>query len=265
MRLGHVPARLVVGYRGAEYNPYSNDYEVLQSNAHAWDEVWVPTDPAQAPATALSGRWIRIDPTAPGSAGGEMQTASSADAQDTLSSQVSRPRQGLYEEYVPDWMKDSLREMQLRRDQVESGWDNLVLSYDPETQMRWMQSLGFGTNKVPLVLLLSCFVAAGICAFGFRKWILRKAPVPPVESHYATFCHSMARRGIPRASWEGPLAYTDRVAEAFPDDRLAIQRVGSLVAHARYGPAPADSAAVESLESLLARLTASQAASVSKR
>jgi len=115
------------------------------------------------------------------------------------------------------------------------------------------------------VLLLGCFVAAAICAFVFRKWILRKAPVPPVENLYATFCHSMARRGIPRASWEGPLAYTDRVAEAFPDDRLAIQRVGSLVAHARYGPQAADAATVESLQSLLTRLTASQAASSTKK
>jgi transglutaminase-like putative cysteine protease len=265
MREERVPTRLVVGYRGAEFNPYSNYYEVLQSNAHAWDEVWIPTDTSEAPATALTGRWIRVDPTAPVSSTGELQNSSSADAQDTLSSQVSRPRTGLYDEMVPAWMKESLREMQLRRDQVESGWDDLVLSYDPETQLRWVQSLGFGNNKAPFVLLLSCFAAAGICAFVFRKWILRKEPVPPVESLYATFCHTMARRGIPRASWEGPMAYTERAAEAFPDDRLAIQRVGSLVAHARYGPTPADAATVESLQSLLTRLTAAQAASASGR
>ncbi len=265
MRQEKVPARLVVGYRGAEYNPYSDSYEVLQSNAHAWDEVWVPSDPTQAPATATRGRWMKWDPTAPPSRTSELQSSSSADAQDTLSSQLSRRHTGLYDEYVPGWVRDSVREMQLRRDQVESSWDDLVLSYDPETQLRWAQSLGFGATKAPFVLLVSCFVAAGLCAIGFRKWILRKAPIAPVETLYATFCHSMARRGIPRATWEGPLAYTDRVAEAFPDDRLAIQRVGSLVAHARYGPTPADAAVVESLQSLLTRLSASQAVTASKR
>jgi transglutaminase-like putative cysteine protease len=261
MRLEHIPARLVVGYRGADYNPYSDDYVVLQSNAHAWDEVWVPSDD-KPPALSQRGRWIRIDLTAPVSSG-QLASSSGADAQDTLSSQIAHRSSGLYEDYIPTWLKDSMREMQLRRDQVESGWDNLVLSYDPQTQLRLAQALGFG-QRAPIALLLSCFVAGGICVFIFRRWILRKDRVAPVESLYATFCHNMARRGIPRAAWEGPLAYTDRVAEAFPDDKTAIQRVGSLVAHARYGPTPADSAAHENLQSLLVQLTASQAATASR-
>ena len=40
MRLKGVPTRLVVGYQGAQYNPYKNIYVVKQSNAHCWDEVW---------------------------------------------------------------------------------------------------------------------------------------------------------------------------------------------------------------------------------
>jgi transglutaminase-like putative cysteine protease len=262
MRLEHIPARLVVGYRGADYNPYSDDYVVLQSNAHAWDEVWFPSD-GKSPALSQRGSWLRIDPTAPISSAGQLTSSSAADAQDTLSSQIAHRNSGLYEDYLPTWVKDSMREMQLRRDQVESGWDNLVLSYDPQTQLRLAQALGFG-QRAPIALLLSCFVAGGICVFVFRRWILRKDRVTPIESLYAAFCHTMARRGIPRAVWEGPLAYTERVAEAFPDDRAAIQRVGSLVAHARYGRTPADTAAHENLRSSLLQLTASQAATASR-
>jgi hypothetical protein len=54
MRLENVPARIVAGYQGAQYNPYKNIYIVKQSNAHAWDEVWIEADK----------RWRRIDPTA---------------------------------------------------------------------------------------------------------------------------------------------------------------------------------------------------------
>jgi hypothetical protein len=72
----------------------------------------------------------------------------------------------------------------------------------------------------------------------------------------------MARRGIPRAAWEGPLAYTERVAEAFPDDKPVIQRVGALVARARYGPTPLDPATPDHLKSLLTLISASQAAAV---
>jgi hypothetical protein len=70
----------------------------------------------------------------------------------------------------------------------------------------------------------------------------------------------MARRGIPRSTWEGPLAYTERVAESFPDDKLAIQRFGFIVANARYGPTPVEPGAPQHLKSLLTLITASQAA-----
>jgi hypothetical protein len=92
----------------------------------------------------------------------------------------------------------------------------------------------------------------------------RKPPVSPLENLYTAFCRNMAQRGIPRAAWEGPFAYTERVAEAFPDDKLAIQRVGSIVARARYGPVPADPAAPDHLKSLLTLITASQAATSSR-
>jgi transglutaminase-like putative cysteine protease len=52
MRAAAVPARVVTGYLGGEWNPIG-DYLVLrQSDAHAWAEVW------------LDGRgWTRVDPT----------------------------------------------------------------------------------------------------------------------------------------------------------------------------------------------------------
>ncbi len=109
-----------------------------------------------------------------------------------------------------------------------------------------------------------CVIAGGICLVVFKKWMLRQTPVTPVENLYATFCRNMAQRGIPRATWEGPLAYTERVAEAFPDDKLAIQRVGSIVAYVRYGPSPVNADAPHQLKSLLTLLTASQAAATSR-
>ena len=53
MRAAHVPARVVTGYLGGEWNPIGEFVEVRQSDAHAWAEVW------------LEGRgWTRMDPTA---------------------------------------------------------------------------------------------------------------------------------------------------------------------------------------------------------
>jgi len=254
MRLEHIPARVVVGYQGAEYNPYAYSYIVSQSNAHAWDEVWIEG----------KKHWVRFDPTALLAAPEEGSLANrTGDGGDTLSLQVAHHQLTFSEKYLPTWVKNSLKEMQLRREQVETGWDNVVLSYDPEAQTRLANALGFG-RKAPYALLVICTAATAICLVIFQRWTTRKSPISPVEGIYAAFCRKMTQRGVPRATWEGPLAYTDRVAEAFPDDELAIRRVGSIVAQARYGPLPVDSATPHHLQSLLTLITASQAAATSR-
>ncbi len=261
MRLEKIPARLVVGYQGADYNPYTNNYNVSQSNAHAWDEVWMPSDNLP-PATSTKGRWLRIDPTAlvtmaeemPGSNGG-------LDTQDNLAHQVAHHDPTFAENYLPEWLRSGLKEMQLRRELVETGWDNLVLGYDPEAQFRMAQALGFG-ETAQTSLFLICVLVGAVCLVVFRKWFSRGAPVSPIEHLYATFCHTMTRRGIPRAIWEGPLAYTGRVAQAFPDEGPVIRRVGSLVATARYGHLPANACTPQDLKSLLTLITASHASTL---
>jgi transglutaminase-like putative cysteine protease len=262
MRLENIPARLVVGYLGAEHNPYTDNYIVRQSNAHAWDEVWIRAK--NQPASGEKGRWVRIDPTALLTRAEERLPANpSGNADDTVTIRVARHQLTFSEAYLPAWARDSLKEIQLRREQVETDWDNLVFSYNPETQGWLAEKLGFG-RQARFELLMVCLVTGGLCLIVFQKWMARAPPASPVENLYAAFCRNMARRGIPRAAWEGPLAYTERVAEAFPDDKPALQRVGSIVAHARYGPAPADPAAPDDLKSLLTLVTASHAASSSR-
>ena len=58
MRAAGVPARIVTGYLGGEWNPVGGYFIVRQSEAHAWTEVW------------LDGQgWTRIDPDRGGRAG----------------------------------------------------------------------------------------------------------------------------------------------------------------------------------------------------
>ncbi len=52
MRASGIPARMVTGYLGGEYNPNGDYYAIYQYEAHAWSEIW------------LAGKgWVRIDPT----------------------------------------------------------------------------------------------------------------------------------------------------------------------------------------------------------
>ena len=51
MRALDVPARVVTGYQGGEFNAVDGYWVVRQSDAHAWVEVW------------QAGSWVRVDPT----------------------------------------------------------------------------------------------------------------------------------------------------------------------------------------------------------
>ena len=53
MRAGGVPARVVTGYQGGEWNPIGGYLIIRQSDAHAWAEVWIE-----------GHGWRRVDPTA---------------------------------------------------------------------------------------------------------------------------------------------------------------------------------------------------------
>src|SRR4029077_16471354 len=41
MRAAGIPARVVTGYRGGEWNPVARFFVIRQSDAHAWAEVWL--------------------------------------------------------------------------------------------------------------------------------------------------------------------------------------------------------------------------------
>lgn len=53
MRAMGIPARVVTGYQGAEFNPFDGYHVVRNSDAHAWAEYWM-----------ADRGWVRIDPTA---------------------------------------------------------------------------------------------------------------------------------------------------------------------------------------------------------
>ena len=160
-------------------------------------------------------------------------------------------------------MHRTLTEIQLRREQLEAQWDDLVFSYDPNTQSRLAEMLGFGRNST-FMLGLGCVLTMALFTLIAQRWLRRKPPLTPIEHLYAAFCRNMAQRGIPRATWEGPLAYTGRVAESFPEKNGAIREIGSIVARSRYGPAPVNPDAPAELRKLLLLLTAQQAASSSR-
>ncbi len=68
LRSQGIPTRMVIGYKGGEYNFVGNYYLVRQRDAHAWVEAYLPAD--EVPPDTLyaaerhaGGGWLRLDPT----------------------------------------------------------------------------------------------------------------------------------------------------------------------------------------------------------
>lgn len=217
MRAAGVPARVVTGYQGGESNPFDGTLIVRQSNAHAWAEVW------------LAGRgWVRVDPTAevaPRRIAGDLAAA--------LPAGEARP---LLMRAQFDW----LRQVRLRWEAVSHAWDRWVLGYNSEQQNAFLRSLGFeGTNWLTLAGLIAL---CGVTLFGvlFAWAQVQQARRDPLDRAWDRFCEKLARDGLPRCGWEGPLDYGNRIAAARPAHANALKTITRRYADLRYGRTAAD-------------------------
>ncbi|MEO8332797.1 MAG: DUF3488 and transglutaminase-like domain-containing protein, partial [Gallionella sp.] len=119
MRAAKIPARVVTGYLGGEFNDIGNYYIVRQSDAHAWAEVW------------LKDRgWVRVDPTG-AIAPARLQSSLSA----ALTNNAALP---FMARNPPQW----LRNMRLNWDALANQWNQWVLGYDSERQFAFLTRLG---------------------------------------------------------------------------------------------------------------------------
>jgi transglutaminase-like putative cysteine protease len=214
MRAAGVPARIVAGYQGGEFNPAGGYFIVRQSDAHAWSEVW------------LDGRgWVRVDPTAAVSASRIQNGIASALA-------AGEPLPFLLRTDIA-WLK------QLRQqwDAVSTYWDLWVLGFDQEQQIGLFARLGLGIvswRELVWGLAIGLGAVLGLIA-AFTLWPGRRPAPDKVQALYLRFCAKLEKAGLARMPSEGPLDFAQRIRSLRPelaDDADAlVQRYVEL----RYG------------------------------
>ncbi|MCG3201993.1 MAG: Protein-glutamine gamma-glutamyltransferase [Gammaproteobacteria bacterium] len=216
MRAARVPARIVTGYQGGEYNPVGDYYIVRQRDAHAWVEVW------------LGHRgWVRVDPTA-AVAPARVQRGIDQ-ALPGLGATVGGTAADLAVD-LAGW-----RELRYAYDALNNRWNHWVISYNARRQSAMFDDLGLSADWRALSLLLG----AGLLLAGalLVAWSLRgrRAHGDAIARAYRRFCAKLARRGHPRAPYEGPMDYARRVSASLPAAAADITRITGLYARARYG------------------------------
>jgi transglutaminase-like putative cysteine protease len=215
MRGAGIPARIVTGYQGGTYNPYAGYWIVRQSNAHAWDEIWI------------AGRgWLRVDPTA---------AIAPNRIEPGLDGTPALERGALgFRAHVP-WITD----LRLRLDALGQMWRQRVLRFNQLAQFSLIERLGIEEPDAQKIVLV---MAAGlVLAFAWLMWQLgreqRAEPKDPAVVAYGRLCRKLAAVGLPRRPHEGPEGYAARVGRARPDLAAAAAALCESYSQLRYAQA----------------------------
>jgi transglutaminase-like putative cysteine protease len=218
MRAAGIPARVVTGYQGGEFNPLGNYLIVRQRDAHAWAEVW------------LDGRgWTRVDPTA-------------AVAPERVEHSIDNGFQAQGEAVRFDltqaaWLGALWREAGYGLDALNNKWNQWVLSYGPERQEELLGWLRLGKLHWQTVAALLLVAAGGIVMWivlHLFKWERRGKDLAALAYH--GFCRKLARRGLPRLAYEAPGTFAARISKRRPDLAAQTQTITTLYVALRYSP-----------------------------
>ncbi|WP_300656200.1 DUF3488 and DUF4129 domain-containing transglutaminase family protein [Pseudomonas sp.] len=217
LRAAGIPARVVAGYQGGEYNPGGNYVQVRQFDAHAWVEYW----------QAGKG-WVSVDPTfqvAPERIELGLEEAL-ADEQSFLEGSPFSPLR--YRQL--GW----LNQLRLAWDNLNHGWQRLVLGYQGAQQLQLLQRW-FGLIDAR-VLALSLVGAGGLLLGLLALWLFKpwQRERDPQQRLFRRFEQLLARHAVHRQPGEGARAYAERAAQALPAQAQAIGNFAAAFEAQRY-------------------------------
>jgi protein-glutamine gamma-glutamyltransferase len=217
-RLQGIPSRVVMGFRGGEWNAPGGFLVVRNAHAHAWCECY----------DRDTQSWRRIDPTVSVTADRlERMTAEGGAAGDPT---VSEPMFGSSTQTLRQWW-----------DYVDASWQTAMLRFDADLQLEVSRSIGLGSFGRG-GLLISAGVGAALALAAVALLLRRRQQRPDLAHHlYHRWCRRLPASVGPPAANEAPLAFAQRAVKALPDRSDDIHAVTQAYISARYA-APSEGA-----------------------
>jgi transglutaminase-like putative cysteine protease len=213
MRAAGIPARVVTGYQGGEFNELGGYFILRQSDAHAWAEVWFKDK-----------GWVRYDPTA-AIAPSRIQNGLNA----SLTNNAALP-------FFVRTQSPLLQKLRFNLDALTNQWNQWVLGYNTERQFAFLTRLGMEDitwQKLAMNMLAGVAMLVGIFTlFMLRRLQLSNPDV--VQTYYLKFCQKFAKKGILRLAHEGPQNFAERATQAFPTQSERISQITRQYLALRY-------------------------------
>ena len=210
LRAAGIPARIVTGYQGGELNPRGNYLIVRQSDAHAWVEAIV------------DGNWQRFDPTGAVSPL-RIESGISRALPDANLPLFSRLNEGL------------LKDVQWLFDGMNHAWRRNLIGFDRGRQHELLRAVNLDAGELWQIASIAALAAAlwmGVVLawLGYRRNQRERA-----AALWSDVCARLAHAGLPREPHEGPLAFSSRASERWPDYAIAFHAIGESYAKLKYG------------------------------
>ncbi|SEF71288.1 transglutaminase family protein [Marinobacterium lutimaris] len=219
LRSAGIPARVVAGYQGGEWNEREAYLTVRQYDAHAWVEYWQQDE-----------GWIRVDPTAAVAPERVSQQADQLFADDPAFL-ADTPMARL--QFGNAWMLDIRRQI----DALNFSWNRWVLNYQGQ-QMQLLKDLLGEVNLTRLALL---FIVPFVLVMALVAWIQlggRRRPRDPLERALERLLDGFAKRGYRRESRESIQAFSKRMASDFPSMAGELRALANCDEAVRYAARP---------------------------
>lgn len=217
MRVAGIPARVVAGYQGGEFNEMGDFLEIRQANAHAWTEVWLNNK-----------GWTRFDPTA-AIAPERIEQDVNIDLQ-IATGLVNFSTANTNVREMLSWMKTT---KQLWGG-INYSWQRWVINYSTKNQTNFLSSIGINDIKSMAYWLVA---SIGLITF-LLAWVILKTKSIKVDKElmlYQLYCKKLEKAGIDKKLGETAIDFSMRVQKQRPDIAREVEKITNIFIRLRYG------------------------------
>jgi len=205
MRASGIPARVVTGYQGGEYNELGDYLVVRQSDAHAWAEVWLDEE-----------GWLRVDPTS-------VIPKERVEAYNDLQRFMDTRNDALFNPDTTQLYRSWLHAAR-HWDAVNHQWNQWVLGFDQNKQQQLLQRLGLGELNIASIIGLMMLILITLLGLLLLYLLYQQQKnSDPLQQAYQQLCQRLSKRGVDIPPWLGPQQCSTRAMQQLPLQRHEIK------------------------------------------